>query len=63
MHVIEYSKDLSEENMVEISSVYSTPSLPVNKEDIASREDVHPWPHLNGAEVPAIDAEIKHYGL
>ena len=50
--------DLNEENMVEISSVYSTPSRPVNKEDMASREDMDRWPHLNGVEVPAIDAEI-----
>lgn len=44
--------------MIEISSVYSTPSLPVNKEDIASRKHIDPWPHLNRVEVPAIDAEI-----
>ncbi|XP_074636885.1 uncharacterized protein LOC141895039 [Acropora palmata] len=50
--------DLNEENMIEISSVYSMPSLPVNKEDIATREDIDRWPHLNGVEVPAIDAEI-----
>ncbi|XP_015747596.1 PREDICTED: uncharacterized protein LOC107327368 [Acropora digitifera] len=50
--------DLNEENMIEIPSVYSTPSLPVNKEDIATREDIDRWPHLNGVEVPAIDAEI-----
>ena len=49
---------LNKENMVEISSVYSTPSLPVNKEDIVSREDIDRWPHLNGVEVPTIDAEI-----
>ncbi|KAK2566245.1 hypothetical protein P5673_009716 [Acropora cervicornis] len=41
-----------------VRDVYSTPSLPVNKEDMASREDIDRWPHLNGVEVPAIDAEI-----
>ena len=30
----------------------------MNKEDIASREDIDRWPHLNGVEVPAIDTEI-----
>ena len=50
--------ELNDKNMVEISSVYYTPSLPVNNKDIASREDINRWPHLNGVKVPAINAEI-----
>ena len=50
--------DLSEENVVQLSMVYSRPSQPISPDAIANQEDVERWPYLKGIKLPRIDAEI-----
>ena len=49
--------DVHQENSVEIPMVYSTPSLPVSRENIP-KQDVTRWPHLKGVTIPQFEAEI-----
>ena len=50
--------DLQENNQVDLPVVYSTPKLPVSKEDIARREDIKCWPHLQGIDIQTINADV-----
>ena len=50
--------DLSDLNIIELSMVYSRPSLPVSTNAIGTQEDVDRWPHLKGITVPNIEEEI-----
>ena len=50
--------DLQEENLIELSNVFSRPRLPISKDSIANQNDVDRWPYLTGVEIPQIDAEV-----
>ena len=50
--------DLSEENLIELPMVYSTPSLPVSSDTIGMQEDVNRWPHLKGIKMEGIELEV-----
>ena len=50
--------DLSEENLVELPTVFSTPQLPISKNDIATKTDMNRWQHFKGIELPVINADI-----
>ena len=50
--------DLNQENCVELPAVYSRADLSIRLEAIAKQEDVDRWSHLNGIEIPHIDADI-----
>ena len=49
--------DVHQENSVETPMVYSTPSLPVSRENIP-KQDVNRWAHLKGVTKPQFEAEI-----
>ena len=49
---------LNEQNFVELSTVFSTPQLPVSKINIPQQEDVSKHPYLKGIWLPKIDAPI-----
>ena len=38
--------------------MYTRLEIPVSKEDIPTQSDVDRWPHLSGAYLPEVDAEI-----
>ena len=50
--------DLDVHNYVELPAVFSTPKLQVSEESIPRQEDVNMYPHLNGIQLPKIDACI-----
>ena len=50
--------NLEEENMVELPFVFTRPRLPVTAENIATQDDIKRWPHLNGIEIPQIQANV-----
>ena len=50
--------DLNEEHTVELPKVFSRPSLPISRENIANQHDVDRWPHMKGIKIPSIDAEV-----
>ena len=50
--------DLSEQNLIELPMVYSTPSLPVSTDTVGTQEDVNRWPHLKGVEMQDIKSEV-----
>ena len=50
--------DLSEQNLIELPMVYSTPSLPVSTDTVGTQEDVNRWPHLKGVEMQNIKSEV-----
>ena len=50
--------DLSEQNLVELPMVYSTPSLPVSPDTVGTQEDVNRWPHLKGIKLQSIESEV-----
>ena len=49
--------DLDEENLVELPSVFSTPSLLVNEASI-QQADIDRWPYLNDVKINVIDTSI-----
>lgn len=50
--------DLDETSCVELPTVFSCSKLPVSIDDIPLQSDVDKWPHLNGIQLPTVDAEI-----
>ena len=50
--------NLNEQNFVKLSTVFSTPQLPVSKNSIPQQEDVSKYPYLKGIQLPKIDAPI-----
>ena len=48
--------DMNGNNLVYLSNVYSRPVLPVSICDIPRQEDLQRWPHLDGIDIPNIDA-------
>lgn len=50
--------DLYEQYFAELSTVFSTPQLPVSKDSILQQEVVSKDPHLKGIQLPKIDAPI-----
>ena len=50
--------DLNENNFIELPTVFSSTRLPVSKESMATQRNVEKWPHLDGIELPEIDAEV-----
>ena len=50
--------DLDEEHSVELPKVFSRPSLPISRESISDQLDVNRWPHLQGINIPRINAEV-----
>ena len=50
--------DPSENNFIELPTVFSSVKLPVVKESMATQRDVEKWPHLEGIELPEINAEV-----
>ena len=51
--------DLDEDHMVEIPTVFSTTRLPVSKYSIPLQKDVDKWNHLDGINLPNLNAEIS----
>ena len=43
---------------VKLSLLYTTPQIPVSKEEIPNQVDVHKWPHLSGVYFPYVAAEV-----
>ena len=50
--------DLSEESLITLPMVYSTPSLPVSNDTIGTQEDVNRWPHLKGIKMESIESDV-----
>ena len=50
--------DLEENVFFELPTVFSRPVLPVSPSDIPTQEDVDRWPHLQGIDIPHIDAQV-----
>ena len=46
--------NFEEENMVDLPFVFTSPKLPVSTESIAPQDDIIPWPHLAGINIPRI---------
>ncbi|XP_054763530.2 uncharacterized protein LOC129270153 [Lytechinus pictus] len=53
--------DLTGKNIVQLPEVYSQEKIPVNMEDVPTKEDIQKWPYLQGIELPAI--QEAHVGL
>ena len=51
--------DLNEENLVALPVVFSKPTLPISTDSIATKQDVNRWSHLQGINLPQIDAEVR----
>jgi len=47
--------DLDENGSINLPNLCTTPEIPVNGEDIPTREDVHCWPQLNGIFIPHVE--------
>ena len=43
---------LEEENMVDLLFAFTRPKLPVSTDSIAPQDDIIPWPHLAGTNIP-----------
>lgn len=50
--------NLNEQNFVKLSTVFSTPQLPVSKNSILQREDVSKYPYFKGIQLLKINAPI-----
>jgi len=50
--------NLSNENLIELPMVYSTPSLPVSLGTVRTQEDLNHWSHLKGIKSQSIESEI-----
>lgn len=50
--------DLDQTNAINLPVVYSRPDLPIPKEAITTQQDVDRWPHLQGIDIPSINADI-----
>ena len=49
---------LSKNNFIELPTVSSSAKLLVAMESMATQRDVEKWPHLDGIELPEINAEV-----
>lgn len=50
--------NLNEQNFVKLSTVFSTPQLPVSKNSILQREDLSKYPFLKGIRLHKINTPI-----
>ena len=50
--------DIDENHFVHLPVPYTSPEIPVSKNNIPTQEDVDQWPHLDGVFIPQVDAEI-----
>ena len=50
--------DLTEQTLIELPIVYSTPSLPVSSDTVGMQEDVNHWPHLKGIKMESLESEV-----
>ena len=50
--------DLDEENLIELSTVFSTPSLPVNEASVPQQADINRWPYLSDVNINVVDASV-----
>ena len=51
--------DIQGENFIDLPKVFTTPKLPVSKENMATQQDAEKWSHLKDIEIPEIDAEVS----
>ena len=49
---------LSEQNMIELPMVYSSPSLPASRYTVGTQDDVNRWQHLKGIKMESIESEV-----
>lgn len=52
------ASNFNEDFPVELTNVYSTPSLPLSSRDIPTQEDVNSWAHLDGIRIMSIKSEV-----
>lgn len=50
--------DLDENSLLDLPLIYTTSDIPVTSKDIPIQEDVDQWPHLQGVQLPVVDAQI-----
>jgi hypothetical protein len=50
--------DMEENTCIDLPCVFSRPSLSVSTKDIPRQDDVDRWAHLNGIQVPQVDADV-----
>jgi hypothetical protein len=50
--------DLEENNLVELPTVFSTSTLPINESSIPRQSDIERWPYLSDVKITEIDASI-----
>ena len=43
-------------HVIELPAVYTRPELSIDKENMATAEDNDKWPHLQGLDIPEVDA-------
>ena len=50
--------DLDENCSIDLPLIYTAADIPVSSKDIPTQEDVDQWPHLQGVQLPLVDAQI-----
>jgi hypothetical protein len=50
--------DLDENCSIDLPLIYTAADIPVTSKDILNQEDVDQWPHLQGVQLPIVDAQI-----
>ena len=50
--------DLDENCSTDLPLIYTAADIPVTSKDIPNQEDVDQWPHLQGVQLPIVDAQI-----
>ncbi|CAB4014860.1 Tyrosine kinase receptor Cad96Ca, partial [Paramuricea clavata] len=50
--------DLDENCSIDLPLIYTAADIPVTSKDIPDQEDVDQWPHLQGVQLPIVDAQI-----
>jgi hypothetical protein len=51
--------DLDENCSIDLPLIYTAADIPVTSKDIPNPEDVDQWPHLQGVQLPIVDAQIS----
>ena len=52
------ASDLDENSFISLPVVFTTKEIPVTQSDTPTHKDVEQWKHLEGIELPQIDAQI-----
>ena len=50
--------DLDENCSIDLPLIYTAVDIPVSSKDIPTQEDVDQWPHLQGVQLPFVNAQI-----